>query len=179
MMGGGGEERGGLVTNHITPNSAQPSPAQAANPAQAASPPLAVYNLPQWLSQVKCSCCFRSRSAVHYILLSVTERRGERGIKMPKHFWTYEEITALLSLWGADSTQKEIRDRQMKKPDIFKKISNEMNRMGINRTMEQCYSKMSNMIFQHKKVRGKYIFNAQGLFTRLTANKLFKQGYLN
>ena len=71
---------------------------------------------------------------------------------MPKHFWTYETTRTLLSLWGADNIQKEIRDRKMKKLDIFKKISNEMNRMGINCTKEQCYKKMYNMISQHKKV---------------------------
>ena len=81
-------------------------------------------------------------------------RRGERGAKMPKYWWTDEATTALLSLWGADNTQKEIRDGKMKK-DIFKKIGNEMNRMGFSCTKEQCYKKMSDMILQHKRAQGK------------------------
>ncbi len=66
--------------------------------------------------------------------------------------WTQEATQLLLSLWGQENTQKQLRVTKRNRC-VFEKIAEDMNRVGYDFTWKQCRTKVKNLSQFYRKVR--------------------------
>ena len=65
--------------------------------------------------------------------------------------WDYDQTKALISIWGQENVQRDF-DGVARNRTIYKRIASELGKLGINKTWQQCRSKVSNLTFRYRKV---------------------------
>ena len=66
--------------------------------------------------------------------------------------WDYEQTKALISIWGQNNVQREL-DGVARNRTVYERISSELRRVGVEKTWQQCRSKVKNLTFRYRKVR--------------------------
>ena len=65
--------------------------------------------------------------------------------------WTTEETRALVSVWGQANVQSEL-DGVTRNRSVFEGIAKELSDMGIEKTWQQCRTKIKNLTQKYRKV---------------------------
>ena len=65
--------------------------------------------------------------------------------------WTYDRTKALISIWGQEGVQREL-DGVARNRTIFERIASELGKVGVEKTWQQCRSKIKNLTFRYRKV---------------------------
>ena len=63
--------------------------------------------------------------------------------------WTAKETRALVGVWGQANVQSEL-DGVTRNRSIFERIARELSEMGIEKTWQQCCTKIKNLCFVYK-----------------------------
>ena len=66
--------------------------------------------------------------------------------------WDYEQTKALISIWGQNNVQREL-DGVARNRTVYEMISSELRKVGVEKTWQQCRSKVKNLTFRYRKVR--------------------------
>lgn len=65
--------------------------------------------------------------------------------------WTNEATKALLSIWGGEVVQNQLRELKRNR-SVFEKIAEDMSDLGIEFTWKQCRTKVKNLSQFYRKV---------------------------
>ena len=65
--------------------------------------------------------------------------------------WTTNEMAALLSVWGEGRVQQMLTEVKRNRA-VFQVIAAKMEKLGWERTWEQCRTKMKNLVTRYRKV---------------------------
>ena len=65
--------------------------------------------------------------------------------------WTLEETKALIAVWGQANVQSQL-DSVVRNRTIYQHIAKELADLGLNKTWEQCKTKIKNMTQKYNKV---------------------------
>ena len=65
--------------------------------------------------------------------------------------WTLEETKALIAVWGQANVQSQL-DSVVRNRTIYQRIAKELADLGLNKTWEQCKTKIKNMTQKYNKV---------------------------
>ena len=65
--------------------------------------------------------------------------------------WTYDQTKALISIWGQEDVQQEL-DGVIRNRTIYEKVASELGKVGVEKTWQQCRSKVTNLTFRYRKV---------------------------
>ena len=65
--------------------------------------------------------------------------------------WTYDQTKALISIWGQEDVQREL-DGVTRNRTIYEKVASELRKVGVEKTWQQCRSKVKNLTFRYRKV---------------------------
>ena len=71
--------------------------------------------------------------------------------------WTYEQTRALISIWGQEDVQREL-DGVARNRIIYERMSSELRELGVEKTWQQCRTKVKNLTFRHRKVQCKFSY---------------------
>ena len=66
--------------------------------------------------------------------------------------WTYEQTRALISIWGQEDVQREL-DGVARNRIIYERMSSELRELGMEKTWQQCRTKVKNLTFRYRKVQ--------------------------
>ncbi|XP_042313759.1 uncharacterized protein LOC121925552 isoform X2 [Sceloporus undulatus] len=87
------------------------------------------------------------------------KRRGGRGIS-----WTRQETLDLISLWGEEKVQEQLRDCH-RNINVFEKIAEKMQEKSHDRTAEECRTKSKALRKQYREVTDHISQNGGGTVT--------------
>ena len=65
--------------------------------------------------------------------------------------WTYDQTQALISIWGQEDVQREL-DGVARNRTIYERVASELRKVGVEKTWQQCRSKIKNLTFRYRKV---------------------------
>ena len=65
--------------------------------------------------------------------------------------WDYEQTKALISIWGQNNVQREL-DGVARNRTVYERISSVLRKVGVEKTWQQCRSKVKNLTFRYRKV---------------------------
>ena len=69
--------------------------------------------------------------------------------------WNVEQTKALVSIWGQEDVHKEL-DGVQRNRVVYERISKELAALGMERTWQQCRTKIKNLTFRYRKVKYYY-----------------------
>ena len=65
--------------------------------------------------------------------------------------WNYDDTKALISIWGQEEVQREL-DGVARNKVVYERVSSELRKVGVDKTWQQCRSKVKNLTFRYRKV---------------------------
>ena len=68
--------------------------------------------------------------------------------------WSYDNIKALITIWGREDVQRQL-DGVQRNRIVYQSIASELQKVGVERTWQQCRTKINNITFRYRKVSHK------------------------
>ena len=65
--------------------------------------------------------------------------------------WSYEETAALIKIWGDENVQRQLHEVARNR-SVYEKVSKELEKVGFERTWQQCRTKIKNITHKYRKV---------------------------
>ena len=66
--------------------------------------------------------------------------------------WTESETKALISILGGEEMQQKV-DGVVRNRNIYEKISQELSKVGINRSWKPCHDRIKNLLAKYRKTK--------------------------
>ena len=66
--------------------------------------------------------------------------------------WTESETKALIRIWGGEVVQPKL-DGVVRNRNIYETISQELSKVGINRSWKQCHDRIKNLLAKYHKTK--------------------------
>ena len=72
--------------------------------------------------------------------------------------WSYDNIKdnikALITIWGQEDVQQQL-DGVQRNRIVYQSIASELQKVGVEKTWQQCWTKIKNITFRYRKVSHK------------------------
>lgn len=69
--------------------------------------------------------------------------------------WSDEEVAQLIELWGEEGVQEQLEVAKRNR-HVYEKIAKELQKVGSEKSADQCHAKMKKLKLDNRKVKDKH-----------------------